>query len=177
MVKFAIPPDQSGYSVKDGLEVVATQLEGGAPKIRRDILGAVSRVNVTWIVDVDGYRYVKAFYKAITQSGALPFLIDLILDKPGLTEHTAYFVPDSIKLSQQRGNSYTVNAELYVTPEDVTQTDSDFVFIYNEFGDDWTELAEFDYMINVEMVFDIGGFVFDELSILQDEDGYYTIRN
>jgi len=116
MDKFQIPPDSAGYSVTDGKEVIAIQLDGGAARYRRDILNANSKVTCQWSFDRDEYQYMRSFYKTATSNGSLPFLIDLALDEPTLTEHQAYFVPGSVMLREQRGHLYVVSAELDVKP-------------------------------------------------------------
>lgn len=136
MTKFIIPPDNSAYSVTDGKEVVATQLDGGAARYRRDIIGATSTVNVSWILNESGYKYLRSFYRGITGKGAMPFLIDLILDEFELTEHKVYFIPGSMQLTAQKGLTYWASAQLEVYPNEDTDN-GDFVYIYNEFGEGW----------------------------------------
>lgn len=138
MTKLKLAPDNSNYSVTDGREVLATQLSGGAARYRRDVIGAPSRVTVQWILDREEYRYLRAFYKVVTQSGSEPFLIDLILDVPELTEHTAYFIPESMALTGQKGLSHTVSAQLDVKPLDMDETAAiDLVNVFNYFGPQW----------------------------------------
>lgn len=135
LTQFAIPPDQATYSVKDGKEVVATKLDGGAARYRRDILGSTSRVSVQWTVGPEKYRYIRSFFRAIVESGSLPFNIDLILDDIYLTTHKSYFVPDSMTLVSQMGLTYVVTAELEVCPAPVSIYAVDYVTFYNEFED------------------------------------------
>lgn len=131
--KLIIPPDNSSYTVADGKEVVSTVLDGGAARYRRDILGATSTVSVTWILGRDEYKYLRSFYRGVTQKGALPFLIDLVLDSFELTEHKAYFLPGSMQLTGQKGLTHWVSAQLEVYPkEDIDN--GDFASVYSEFG-------------------------------------------
>jgi hypothetical protein len=133
MTKFIIPPDNSAYSVTDGKEVVATQLDGGAARYRRDIIGATSTVNVSWILGRDEYKYLRSFYRGVTGKGATPFLIDLILDDFELTEHKVYFIPGSMQLTAQKGLTHWASAQLEVYPNEDTDN-GDFAYLYNEFG-------------------------------------------
>ena len=137
MQKFVIPPDNSQYSVTDGKEVVATQLDGGAARYRRDIIGATSTVNVSWVLGREEYLYLRSFYRAITGKGASPFLIELVLDEYELTEHKAYFIPGSMQLTAQKGLTHWVSAQLEVYPKEPTGYEEDFVYVYNEFGASW----------------------------------------
>jgi len=134
LTKFVLPPDNSAYSVTDGIETVATQLDGGASRYRRDIMGSTSRVMVAWNVGPAEYTYIRSFYKAVVASGSLPFEIDLLLDEPRLTTHKAYFRPGSMVLNSQKGLTYFVTAELEVYPLPVSEFAADYVFMYNEFG-------------------------------------------
>lgn len=137
LVKFVLPPDNSSYSATDGKEVVATQLNGGASRYRRDILGATSTVDCVWILGQDEFKYLRSFYRAISESGSTPFLIDLILDDFELTEHKAYFVPGSMKLTGQKGLTYWASAQLEVYPAEISPYAADYVYLYNEFGKNW----------------------------------------
>jgi len=150
MIKFVIPPDNSAYSVTDGNEVVSTQLDGGAARYRKDILSATSIVNVSWVLDRDGYYYGRSFFRGITSKGALPFLIDLILDDYVLTEHKAYFKPNSWQLTGQKGLTYYVSAQLEVYPnEDIDN--GNFVYIYNALGSGWaSSLDKLDTIVNID---------------------------
>ena len=136
MQKFVIPPDNSAYSVTDGKEVIATQLDGGAARYRKDIIGATSTVNASWILGRDEYAYLRSFYRGITGKGATPFVIDLILDNYELTEHKVYFIPGSMQLTQQKGLTYWVSVQLEVTPNEDTDN-GNFAYIYQDLGQNW----------------------------------------
>lgn len=150
--KFIIPPDQAGYSVKDGNEVIATKLAGGASRYRRDIIGATSTVNVAWTIGPDEYRYIRAFYNAIAKKGAVPFSIDLILDRSELTEHKAYFIPGSMSMDGQKGLTYSISAQLEVYPVETLQDDLDFVAVYTAFKETFRPREDqFNKTINVDI--------------------------
>ena len=138
MFKFVIPPDRASYSVTDGIEVASTKLDGGAARYRQDVLNSTSRVTVQWTVGPEKYKYIRSFYRAIAYKGAVPFLIDLILDSPDLTEHKAYFIPGTMRLVSQSGLQYVVASELEVYPADINYDDEvSFVALYSEFGENW----------------------------------------
>lgn len=151
-----LAPDNSAYSVKDGSQVVTTQLGGGAGRYRRDILGATSRVSVTWKCDPSEYQYLKSFHRATLSFGALPFSVGLVLDTPELVSYKAYFVPDSLQLQSQQGLTYVVIAELEVYPLPVTSFDSDYVQIFDEFGPYFAVFeAMLHQIVNVDLPRDI----------------------
>jgi hypothetical protein len=159
--KFIIPPDNSSYSVTDGSQVIATQLDGGAARYRRDILGATSKVGVSWTLGPEEYKYLRSFYRALCVSGSRPFLIDLILDDPVLTEHKAYFVPNSMQLTGQKGLTYFVACQLEVYPAEMDlEAEADFAAIYSYWGKDWKNKFpafddELNTLINIEIPNDI----------------------
>lgn len=136
LTKFIIPPNQSGYSVSDGRETLSAQLDGGASRYRRDILNAARRVNVQWTFNKEEYQYFRAFYNGVTLSGSTPFLIDLFLDDQELTEHTVYFVPESVSLGQVvASQNFTVSAQLEATPTPAdADADAALVMLFNEYG-------------------------------------------
>ncbi|MDO8683968.1 MAG: hypothetical protein Q7N50_10860 [Armatimonadota bacterium] len=116
VIKCAAVPASDQYGGIDGEEVVSVKLDGGPSWYRRDILNANATIDVTWVCDHDRWQYLRAFYNTTTLRGSLPFLIDLFLDQPTLTEHTAYFEPGSFKLSYKRGRHYIVTAKIEVVP-------------------------------------------------------------
>lgn len=148
ITKFIIPPDNSAYSATDGKEVVATQLDGGAARYRRDIIGATSTVSVSWILGRDEYKYLRSFYRGITGKGATPFLIDLILDECEPIEHKAYFIPGSMQLTAQKGLTYWASAQLEVYPNE-DMDNGDFAYIYNALGPNWaSSLDKLNIIVN-----------------------------
>lgn len=151
--KFVLPPDNSSYSAADGKETVATQLDGGAARYRRDILGATSTVNCSWILDPDEYKYLRSFYRALTLKGSKPFLINLILDEPTLTEHKAYFIPGSVQLTGQKGLTYWVTAQLEVYPAEIDyEAEAAFAALFGEYGATWqTDFPIFENGFDVEI--------------------------
>lgn len=155
LVELTLPPDNSSYSVTDGIEVISAKLDGGASRRRRDIIGATSRVSVTWICDREDYEYLRMFYKAVAMGGANPFTIGLVLDNPSITKHKAYFVEGSMVLQQQKGLAYYVSAELEAYPLEMSTDAVEYVLMYNEFGNKWKTVAlEYeailDTVVNVE---------------------------
>lgn len=114
--KFIIPPTQASYRVRDGQAAISVQLEGGAARYRKDVQNPSYAVDCSWVfTDVD-YQYFRAFYNTETAQGALPFLIDLLIEEDGLVEHEAYFVPTSVRLSMANPSAFSVSAQLDVSP-------------------------------------------------------------
>lgn len=134
MVKLNLAAVASSYSAQDGEETIAIGLDGGKSRYRRDIANATSRVNVTWITGKYGFKTIRSLYKAVTESGSLPFQIDLILDEYTLTEHTVHFVPNSLSLSSIQGLTYTITAQLEVKPLPLDGDETDEFSFFNDMG-------------------------------------------
>lgn len=126
MEKLTLPPDQTSYFVKDGVEVVSTSLDGGASRYRTDIIGASSIVNVLWSCNPNQYRYLKGFFNITADKGANAFLVDLYMDREILTEHEAHFVAGSFKLASQKGNQFVITAQLEAVPITLTTSEKSF---------------------------------------------------
>lgn len=151
--KMVLSPDNSSYSVTDGEEVVTTKLDGGAARYRRDLLGSTSTVGVSWILRPDQFKYIRSFYRALTLKGSKPFLIDLILDEPTLTEHKAFFIPGSMQLTNQSGHTYYVSAQLEVYPAEIDyDAEVAFAALFAEYGASWqTAFPIFENAFNIEI--------------------------
>lgn len=153
MQKLSITPDEAGYSAATGEETLRVQLDGGAGRYRRDILGASSSVEVQWTIGPTEYAYLKTFSRVATAQGALPFLIDLILDEPFPVEHEARIIPGSFSLASVQGMTYTVRASLEVTPNAPDdEYDEGLLLIVGEYGEDaGLILLSFEEIANVDM--------------------------
>lgn len=150
LTKFVLPPESAGYSVEDPAEVIAIQLDGGAARYRRDKTGSTSKVMVKWSFDRQEYRYFRGFYLSLLGRGAQPFLIDLVLDYAEPVEHTAYFVPGSVRLQEQKGHYYGVTAELEAYPNELdSELEKNLVFMYNTLGPNWSLFEDkLDHIVN-----------------------------
>jgi hypothetical protein len=120
MERLLLRPNSEDYSQEEGAEVIATSLDGGAGRYRRDKVGASRRVNVSWTMNPNQYQYWRAFWNTATKRGALPFLCDLVgEDGTGPIQHVCYFVPGSVSMPSQMGLTYTQSATLEVKPNPV----------------------------------------------------------
>jgi hypothetical protein len=115
-MKLTFSPEVDNYSVTDGNGIIYNGLEGGLGRYRRDILGVPSVVTVTWRLSKDEYTYLRAFYREAVRNASTPFTMDLIIDEDILTEHECHFIPDTMRLNEQRGYTYIVSASLQIKP-------------------------------------------------------------
>ena len=119
-----LPVDRQGFSVEEGDTNVAIQLNGGAPRVRADQLGAVKTVHCQWILNQNDYDYLEAFYRTATNFGANPFNISLIgIDSSTAAIYVAWFVPQTKRLVSQSGLTYVISADLWVLPNRIDSND------------------------------------------------------
>lgn len=154
LIKLIFPPENSSYKVTDGEEVAAIKLAGGASRYRKDILNSTSIVEAEWICNALKLEYLRAFYRSVTVSGSLPFLVDLTIDKAYRTEHTAYFVPNTMSLVKLGPSKYQVTANLEIYPiENDVDYDVVTVMLFNELRiagiAPWLDSLE--HLVNVDL--------------------------
>lgn len=106
-----LPPDQASYAVKDGHEVIATALDGGASRMRSDVVNSSFLLTVQWTCGLTNHNYLKAFYRT---NKALPFNVDLMVDSGAMQTYVARFVPDTFGLTGQSGATWISQAQLEV---------------------------------------------------------------
>lgn len=139
--KLQLRPDTQGYSVQDGEDVIAIELDGGAGRYIRDKWGSTSRVSVTWTLLPAQHQYLRAFYNTIIQKGALPFLCDLILDDPQPIEHVCRIVPKTMNLGSQQGYAYISSCTFEVEPiTPDAELDETLVMLYEEYGEGYGDI-------------------------------------
>jgi hypothetical protein len=135
MQKLILPPDQASYSVSSADEVLRVQLDGGRGRYRRDILNASRMVNCQWTIGPENFQYLNVFYRYSVENASEPFLIDLYLDDPFLTEHQANFIPGSFSLSSQQGLTFVVTAQIEVKPSNYDPDySSSYLMLIAEYG-------------------------------------------
>lgn len=161
MYKLVLPPDQSGYSVAVGEEIVSTKLSGGASRSRLDILNAANTVTCSWTVGPDNYKYLRQFYVVNVKNGGEQFTIDLILDDYIPTEYKAKFVANTWALQSQRGHTYTVSAQLEIEAIDYDfEYDETIIMLISEYGS-MQNANEILNLLNKLVNYDLAGVPFD----------------
>lgn len=113
--KIEVAPQLVGYTMTDGNEIYSTVQDGPVGTYRRSYLNAARRLTVTWFVESVSYDYLMECYRAWVASGGKPFVMDLFMDQATLTTHKCCIIPGTWRISQ-KGESYTINAELEVEP-------------------------------------------------------------
>ncbi len=105
-------PEQAGYGVAHPNQVIAVELDGGAPRLRADRIRASGSVSAAWLLSAVEYTQFMQFIRDSTLRGALPFLVDLVTDDHLLARHRATLTPGSLRTSRVNGLTYEVTAEL-----------------------------------------------------------------
>lgn len=129
--RFALRTQGQSYQVALGDAVVETQLDGGLPKKRRDILNPANRVTCAWVLNATDFDYFMAFYFTTTKNGSLPFTVNAVIDSHAEAIYTATFVKGSVKYSAA-GGVFSVSADFDV--EAIARnatTDAALVSAYN----------------------------------------------
>lgn len=141
--KLVITPQQDSYTLsrnQDGF--VRIDLDGGAGRYRRDVLGSTEKITAKWILSADDYTYLWAIYRIFTNR-MVKFKIDLIVEDEGLCECKAWFWPGTFKLSKQVGTTYYCQATLEVEPPEYElDFDKWVVWFFQWIGRDWRVLFE-----------------------------------
>ena len=76
--KMILHPRMVTHAVAPPSGIVETQVEGGLPVTRADVLHGASGVPVSWVTkNKQQYDYLMAFYNTKVKEGALPFLVYL----------------------------------------------------------------------------------------------------
>lgn len=116
MMKLALAPDQDGYTVDWANSAVASKLDGGASRLRRDYIGAPAKIGCTWTCTQEEMDYLMTFWR-VTKEGTTPFYMDLIMSSPALTTHVCRFRPNSFKVSGIKGKElFKVQAVVEAEP-------------------------------------------------------------
>jgi len=126
-----LAPDQDSYTIDDGDEIIATKVDGGPPKMRRNFLGSYYDVTVQWTLNPDQYQYLRAFYNYVNK-GADEFYLDLLLETGELRTHVCRFKAGTFKTQSVKGYSFRVKCTLEVAPNDEGLDYADIVSTYAE---------------------------------------------
>lgn len=112
--KLPFKPEQSGYAATHPRQVIQVELDGGAPRTKLDIVGATARARANWVLNQQQYNEFMQFVNVHAQRGALPLLMDLVLDFWAATQYKCWIIPGTIRTSNPRGLSYQVSMEMHV---------------------------------------------------------------
>ena len=113
------PPDQEGYNYNPGKTYVEVQLEGGQPRIRKDVLGMVHIVQCTFSCNPLQYTRLMGFFRERIQSHTKIFVMNLLIDTPAILPYRCQITGDPPSLKQNYGQLHVVRATLAVLPNPI----------------------------------------------------------
>lgn len=121
MYKLKLNPEQNGYAVTLGDDVVRQQLNGGRGRYYIDVKRNTDTVLASWALDKAEYNKMMAFWR-VYQSEPAPFLTDLIIDNAALAEYQVNFIPQTFTVNEISGNLHRISAQLEVVKRDNSLT-------------------------------------------------------
>lgn len=113
---FPFCPLQATYSVALNDGVIATELDGGAPRTRLDIMGRPRVVQATWVLRKEDFDLWLAYWRQWERSGGMYYEMDMIIDSGDPERYQATFVPGSTSWGSKNGSVFTITASLWVLP-------------------------------------------------------------
>lgn len=148
----ALTPSVSGYSVARGDTLVSSRPGQGPSAIRLDKFNTPSRLTVAWNVGPADFNYLMAFYFTSIAEGALPFLIDALVDHPDVRQLKALVQPGTFSLTGIKGMTYSVKAEVEVVPVLSPDFDAGVLALFEEVGEDYLDVLDLlDRLVNEDM--------------------------
>lgn len=130
--KIIISPRVVTHSVTSPSGVLETNLKGGLPRTRVDILGGYSVVPVSWVFDSkEKFDYLMAMYNSILNEGALPFQLYIPVLSSECKWVECKFVPGSFKHSNTDTILRTITATVKVIDQRDIENDAILTALIN----------------------------------------------
>lgn len=124
-------PEQDGYRLRRGSESVTTRLDGGASRVRRDILGASHEATCTFMLTDEEYTSFEGLFREQLASRTSLFRIPLLIDTPTPVNHLVRVLDDPEELASTRGLTYVVQVRFEVIPNPMKS----YSLVLENFGD------------------------------------------
>lgn len=109
-------PVRDSYRFQPGYNNIQVKLEGGASRVRRDVLGEVHVVTLQWILIKGQYSKFNDFFGSRIKGGSRPFKMDLLTDAEVVMPHVCRCVGSIPSLIEQKGEAFIMQGTLEVTP-------------------------------------------------------------
>lgn len=108
-------PERDGYSCDPGYGVISTKLDGGASRMRLDMINAAHTVNLRWMLSGYDYTLFMGFFRDTLVEATIPFLADLLTDIGTLTTHKMRCVNGQMpRLTANQGDQYFIQSVVEV---------------------------------------------------------------
>jgi hypothetical protein len=148
----ALTPSLSGYAVQRGDTLLMSRPGMGPSATRLDRYNTPSVMSVEWNVGPADFDYLMAFYFTAVAEGALPFLIDSVLDHPDVRRLRAKVLPGSMSVRGVKGLTYSVSASVEVVPILSSDYDASVLALFEEMGEEWPDVLDLlERLVNVDM--------------------------
>lgn len=108
------PPVRDGYSFVKGYGYITTKLEGGAMRVRKDLLEPAHSVSLNWVLRETEYTEFMGFFETILEQGSLPFLAELLGDLSIPNTYKCRCSDGVPRLTANKGNAYYLTANVEV---------------------------------------------------------------
>lgn len=148
--KLNIDVPQEGYSFDGTDAILRAKVSSGPSRLRLDMLDAPIEADVSLMLSGGQYQYWRAFFRHEIQYGALPFLIDLMIETPAITERQVQIVPGTLRTSVI-GDAHSVQFRLEVAnlvPAN-TEFDAALLLLFGIYGESaFYVLNQFDELAN-----------------------------
>ncbi len=158
--------DSSGYTIEVVRDSQSARLDGAASRFGNSVQNGVVIATIQFILTEAEYTYLRQFYRYAVTHTSEPFLLDLIIGEPHLTEHECFFVPGSLQLVAQEGLAYTVTTQLEAKPKYYDPlVDEALIDFIGEIGFDVLALSEtyyvdeFHRLVNFLLAFDLANAI------------------
>lgn len=112
-------PEQDGYRLKRGNDVVTIRLPGGPARKRRGSLGTPHEATCTFMCDQGEYTYLIGWFRERTQARTQFFRIPLLIDSHVPVNHLARVLDEPEELGRTQGNLHVVQVTLEVIPNPI----------------------------------------------------------
>lgn len=112
------PPDQSGYQYKPGQMIVRQELEGGAPRLRRDQLGVCFYLNCRYTCTQQQFVQLMGFFRERIQGYVKQFRANLMIDTPYVLPYLCTLVEEP-QFVENEGLLYAISVKYDVIPNPI----------------------------------------------------------
>ena len=113
------PPDQVGYQYKPGQSFIEVELDGGAPRMRRDKVGMCHYVTCKFSCTEEQYTRLMAFFRESLEDCTLQFRMPLKIDTHHVISYKCQITGEPPSLVENAGLLHVVQAQLKVFPNPI----------------------------------------------------------
>jgi hypothetical protein len=113
------PPDQGGYQYKPGQSFIEVELDGGAPRMRRDKVGMCHYVMCRFSCTESQYTRLMAFFRESLEDCTLQFRMGLKIDTHHVITYKCQVTGEPPFLAENQGLLHVVQGQFKVFPNPI----------------------------------------------------------